>query len=409
MQNVVLLFALSFLGMQEDPLTEDIHARVAQLSSDSIQERDDGLRALIRMGPPALPLLQKKSGESDDLEVQSRLQEAIKRIQLNEKLAASFGPPSRVTIEAEDTPLSEIVRKINEATTSENVALDESIARLRLTLHAKDVPVYEALRLIGKATEGAFPHYGRELGIRAGRFAPDSVIVEGPIAIEAREVRLTRSVNGDSRRELEVTLGIRHEKGVKPLGVVARVNGYEPKRVYSMVGVVMPSVLTRTFTREGDLGPDVRQLDLSGSVTYHFALENKWLELAIPASKDQTTELKLENGRLTLSISLESDNEFEVSLDYEYQDGESGRDYFDLYRRFFSRESIKIYDASNKTMELVTSGSGSRSSSGGAMRGIGRSFDWKWDDDRPAKIRIILPSKIHPHRIPFSFKGVPLE
>ena len=409
MQIVVIVFALSFPGMQDDPSIEDIHARMSQLGSDSIQERDEGLRALIRMGPPALPLLRKKSKKSDDLEVQARLAEAISRIELNAKLAASFGPPSRVSIEAEDTPLSEIVRKINKAASSEHVALDESLANHRLTLHAKDVPVYEALRLIGKATEGAFPNYGMELGIRKGRFAPSTVIVEGPIVIDAREVRLTRSVNGDHRRELEVTLGIRHEKGVKPVGVVALINGYEPKRVYTPAGTSMSTVLSRTFTRGGAIDPGVRQIDLSGSVTYHFALEMKPLELAIPATKAETTVLKLENDRLTLSISLENETEFEVSLDYVYPAEESGRDYFDLYRRFFSRESIEIFDASDKIMKLATSGSGSSSSSGGAMRGVGRNFDWRWGAVRPAKVRIVLPSMIHPHRIPFSFKGVPLE
>lgn len=69
------LIALALLAS-----SPDIEALIEGLASDVYEEREDAMRALVRLGPDSRPRLERAVAETRDLEVVSRLRWVLQRI-----------------------------------------------------------------------------------------------------------------------------------------------------------------------------------------------------------------------------------------------------------------------------------------------------------------------------------------
>ena len=124
---------------------EKIAKLIEQLGSDDFAEREKASEQLDAVGRPALDQL-RKAIKSPDKETQRRAEELVKKIEKrveNDKILE----PKRVSLKFKDTPVSEAVDKIREAS-GYNVTLHDpqkKLADRKVTFETTDTPFWEAL------------------------------------------------------------------------------------------------------------------------------------------------------------------------------------------------------------------------------------------------------------------------
>lgn len=384
------------------PQDADVGTLLRRLRDDAPDVREEATKALIGMGPAVRPAVEAAMAGTTDADVRARLEEVLREIDFNETLARVFGPPVLVSVDADDRPLREVVASLPEVT------VDPAVAGRRVTFSARNAPLFQVLRDLCAATEGIYPDLGGR-NLNGGRFHPEAMHVQGPIAVQASEVRFTRSVDGNDRKDLEIVITTTHQENVRPLGIEVNLHGYRPGRHASYSGGEVPRVVTHVFERKEPIDAEVRTLDLRGSATYHFPIEDAPVELEVP-EKGKRNETRLRDGRFEFYVERDDEeDQVQVGLKFSYPGGTAGRSYFNVFRRRFRDDRIEFLDARGRKAETRRQGGGSRSSSGGSIEYVDAYSNVTWEETPPARVRVTLPSKLHPYRIPFEFKGVPLD
>ena len=104
--------ALALLAvLPQDGLEKKIADLVARLSDDSIDAREQAVKDLADLGPPAIPVLRKAMVKLDG-EVRGRVDQAIKAIEARDTLAQSLPPFKTVTLDHRNRPAKEALEEI---------------------------------------------------------------------------------------------------------------------------------------------------------------------------------------------------------------------------------------------------------------------------------------------------------
>jgi hypothetical protein len=151
---MIRAFALALvLFAPQDDLSKRIDEVLSRLNDDAVEVRDAALKELVGLGPPALPLLQARL-EKLEAETKGRVQEACRRIEAAAALARVLPPLRKVTLEAKDKPLKEVVEEIARQT---GLPIDPGNGSFEtpVTLSLKDALPLEALDAACQATKGA--------------------------------------------------------------------------------------------------------------------------------------------------------------------------------------------------------------------------------------------------------------
>jgi hypothetical protein len=232
---LALALLLGGVAAQED-LSRKIDEIVPRLSEDAIEARDQAVRALVDLGPAALPLLRKRASEVT-AETRGRLLEACTRIESRNTLSRYLPPLRKITLDWDNRPareaLDEIGRRIELSVDGSNASADGAV-----TFSLKDATPIQALdevcRLAGlnwRAVDDDF-NMGRRRGAVVPRGEPRLMVQNGKAAdfptaylrhyrFRVTQVSLTRTNNfqnaGQSVAQLNLDLGWAPD--VKPDGL----------------------------------------------------------------------------------------------------------------------------------------------------------------------------------------------
>ncbi len=145
------LLALGAAALQEEPAGK-LDPILARLNDDSVEVRDGALKDLVALGPAALPLLRARM-DSVPGEVRGRIEEACRRIESAAALARVLPPLRRITLDAKDRPLKEL---LDEIARQGGLALDLSSGGFegKLSLTLRDALPLQALDAACRASTG---------------------------------------------------------------------------------------------------------------------------------------------------------------------------------------------------------------------------------------------------------------
>ncbi len=183
-----------------DPL-----ALVAQLGAGRYADREAAAEALTRLGRTALPAL-RDARFAPDLEIRSRTQVLIRKIE-----GALLLEPSRVRLEFDDLPLSEIAQALNHQVAFRIALYPENNPRWkskRLTIH-EPAPV-DFWKAVDRLCEGAELQYNPMLQGYTGQREPVFTLTAAAIRNSTRN-----SDHGPFRVSL---LGVHYQRDVSFVG-----------------------------------------------------------------------------------------------------------------------------------------------------------------------------------------------
>lgn len=148
-------------------------ALIQQFTSPEFATRQQAVEKLIGMGPDVVLLVKKTLADATDAEVKLRCEMVLKGIKErfgadavrdpNDKTSVDFGA-SRITLEAKDMPLSDVLQAFAEQSGNAPIASPGNIGailQMPVTLSIKDKPYWEALDMVcrqaGMVYEPGFP------------------------------------------------------------------------------------------------------------------------------------------------------------------------------------------------------------------------------------------------------------
>jgi len=206
---------------QEDLRVQDL---LSKLDDDSIEARASAASALVDQGKAALPALRRALAGAG-FELKDRLADVIRKIQDRERLSALLPPPSRITLQAKDRPLREVLQDLaKQTTTMIDVSGVPEDAKVSVSLDR--VPLWKALDQVCRAS-------GRVMAeARLGRVVilPESY-VELPgrmtdlFSVTLQRIELSTDVTFGSQErydQFSAGLQVAWGKGARPCTLVAR-------------------------------------------------------------------------------------------------------------------------------------------------------------------------------------------
>ena len=133
------------------PPQEDLRIRALldKLDDDSIEARAAAASSLIELGAAALPSL-RRAVVGAGVELKDRLTEVIRKIQDRERLSTLLPPLSRITLQATNLPLREVLENVAKQTTTA-IDVSEVPEDARVTVSLAGVPLWKALDEICRA------------------------------------------------------------------------------------------------------------------------------------------------------------------------------------------------------------------------------------------------------------------
>jgi len=210
--------ALFLLGGQETSLRE----LMERLQDDAIDAREEAAAELVRRGAAALAPL-REAIKSASGERRLRLEEAVRRIEEKQRVAAVLRPATLVSVEATDRPLRQVLEELSKAsgTLIEWANVPEDV---RVTWRASKLPFWEALDEACRAS-GKFTYEVAQDRVRpvAGKHADFPRRAHGPFAISLRQIEMR--VRGDFG-------GGAPSEQTSPRFVVCWEKGTQPDRVF---------------------------------------------------------------------------------------------------------------------------------------------------------------------------------
>ena len=127
-----------------------IRALLQKLDDDSIEVRAAAAVELTTLGKPALPLMKRVAADSGP-ERRDRLAEIIRKIEDRERLASLLPPPSFVTLDAKNRPLSEVFQALGRQSRTP-IDLTGIPEDARVTVSLQKMPYWKALEEICRAS-----------------------------------------------------------------------------------------------------------------------------------------------------------------------------------------------------------------------------------------------------------------
>lgn len=224
----LLGLVLSAASLAQNPppqadLSQQVGALVRRLDADQQDVRDQAEQALLDLGPKVLPLLETPPRASAEVEV--RLERI--RLALQRQEVAQAARASRVTLRADELPLSEVLSALSRQ--SGNTLRDfraefgQQAHDPKLTLHLEEVPFWRALdEVLDQAQLTVYPYAGKnELTlINRGEEARPRLAAAayaGPFRVAPRSVVATRDLTRQGDAVLQLGLEIAWEPRLQPV------------------------------------------------------------------------------------------------------------------------------------------------------------------------------------------------
>lgn len=291
LMSTLLAFALQD-GAAVDPLIRD-------LDDDNAAVRDRAVQSLCKIGPDALPRLQKIS-EEPDTERSLRAREAVDRIVRELRIRSVFTEPAPLDLRCEDKPVGDLIAVLGRAGIS--VTMKAELGHKRVTITEPALTPLQALDLLCARAGGCEWSYlsPNVVEIREGTPSVVPVSYESRFRFSLPHIETYRSRQADrTTGSLCLCIQADHEQGIKPVVppeiVVERViddRGREmlpqregPIRVDTCFRDDEPlGDPERTFHSRPVLvtgqHTDVRRLaEVSGYAVYHFPLQEETVEV----------------------------------------------------------------------------------------------------------------------------------
>jgi hypothetical protein len=173
--KTVLVALVVLAAPAQESLEKKVSELIARLSDDAIDAREQAVRGLADLGPPALPLLEKSISRLEG-EVRGRVEEAIRSIRLREKLSQSLPPVKLITLDHRNRPAREALEEIGRQAgiTSEFTG---EIGKEAVTVSIQGATYFQAIDQVCAA-------HGKLLPQSAGR-GGQFLVVPGPAAVPA--------------------------------------------------------------------------------------------------------------------------------------------------------------------------------------------------------------------------------
>lgn len=215
----------------EKPLAEEVQQLVRDLESDRLESRDVAEKKLLKLagdtvttGDRLLDLLPQV-----DPQMSPGLQTRLSRIRrkIDERMANSAVGASKVTLDATDMPLSEVLQSIEDQTGNRLLDYRQEFGQeslpIEVTLSVQNEPFWQAvdklldqanLTIYGFADEGGLPLVSRPPGM-ASRVGNASYV--GPFRIEATGVQARRDFRQVDNQGLAVGIEVSWEPRLQPI------------------------------------------------------------------------------------------------------------------------------------------------------------------------------------------------
>jgi hypothetical protein len=439
---VALALLFGGVAVAQEDLARKIDEIVPRLSDDAIEARDQAVRALVDLGPAALPLLRKRASELT-AETRGRLLEACTRIESRNTLLRYLPPLRRVTLDWDNRPareaLDEIGRRIELNVDGSNASADGAI-----TFSLKEATPIQALdevcRLAGlnwRSVDDEL-NLGRRRGAAAPRGEPRLMVQNGKTAdfptaylrhyrFRVTQVSLTRTNNFQNAGQsvAQMNLDLCWAPDVKPDGLHSfKITELKDDQGRSLIAEENDRFRGRMRSRGGryrgrDMSSygqyltfkypesDARKIALlKGTAVFSFPQEVKTIGFEKP-TESVGKSIELHGLTVTLKEYQEKESGHSLTLEItgKYQgprEGEPGEE-DDFNNLPFSYEDIELLTEAGETLRHQ----------GMSGRGDGKSYTWQMDFscEKPSaakEIRIFCVLSRFNDETAFEIRDIPL-
>jgi hypothetical protein len=401
-----LALVLALAAPQED----EVRRLLRGLDDDSIESRTSSAGALVRLGRPAVPALEKARLAASP-ELRERIEEVLRAIAEREKLAQFLPPPTTVTLKADDRPAAELIGRIARlGKTLVDVSAVPDAARAGVSL--EQVPFWQALDGLCREAKLHLRLEDDRVVVEPGPPSAAPRRFQGPLGVSVLSLTLNSGGPfgaGERADHLNFNVRLCWEKGVKPHRVGLRLvelddeggasllrqaEEYEP---YQSLVVASNDVLGMSLDVGFPRSPALSSKKLARlrlDAEFDFILKYAGVSFPDPLTRGMSTqecpdfEVTLLRARRTPGLVLA-----DIQLRYRRGDPSSA-----------VAEGLRLRDRKGREH------AGAIQDSSGAQGGVNWSVAFSIPDDaEPAELSIRIPSEIHRERIDLDAKDVPLR
>jgi hypothetical protein len=328
------------LGCQD---AERIQQLLARLDDDAIDVRASATTELLESGMAVIPELRRAAAHAG-IELGKRLTEIIGKIQERQRLSALLPPPSRITLEARDLPLREVLEKISRLTPTP-IDASKVPGDLKVTVSLDHVPLWKALDQICRASGQVMFDVESE---RVVVTPEPHVLLPGKVTdlfcVTLQRIELSTEVAFGQPERFERFNSVFHvswEKGTRPCRVKAHIEGITDENGTEVITpgeevapVVQSEVsgdpISVEFSLESPRGPGPQSTRLSRfqvAVEFEFALKYSEAKLdlsggKLPVAESPEFSIRLsrfehQEGTLAAAVTLTRRGAFEAELSAE--------------------------------------------------------------------------------------------
>ncbi|WP_425396001.1 hypothetical protein [Aeoliella sp.] len=221
----------------DEELTAQVEELVAELDADTISERDIAEQNLLRLvdvegvGPQKFLAVLPKPNDNMPPAVRERLASIRKMVE--QRLASQAIEASKVTLEAVNWPLEEVIKKLEELTGNkiiDNREAEAAAASPQIILKVENEPFWAVMdQVMDQARLSQYAYAGEDAlslmsrsegeGQRFGR-----ACYEGPFRFEVTEVSATRGMRNPSNQSLRLDLEIGWEPRLRPIALTQQMS-----------------------------------------------------------------------------------------------------------------------------------------------------------------------------------------
>lgn len=213
------LLRLGLAALVLAPQDAGVRELVSRLDDDSIQVRTDAAAELVRLGKAALPELQRCLDASAG-ERRERLGEILRKIGERDRLSALLRPARRVTLEAADRPVREVLESLSKQS-GVPLDLEQTPQAEKVSIAARGVTFWEALDAVCRASGKLAVDLdsAKASVVKAGAYVPCPRRFSGPFAVVLESVEIASQGSfgqPDRYDEMQLHLRAAWENGTRP-------------------------------------------------------------------------------------------------------------------------------------------------------------------------------------------------
>lgn len=307
MRSLLAILVLGLFG-QDGPVRD----LVQKLEDDSVDAREKAQKDLVARGDDSLPVLRELlESPTASGELKLRAAAVIREIELAAKAAKVYREPKRITLNAADRTLREILDEVARQTEAKIDASAVDLAA-KVTLDAQDDPLFEVLDRICRDQAERTWEVLEDGSIRMNRdrHVTAPAVYSGPFRVRVQSMNAQRNNDFKARTVVTtVSLQADWDKRLKPSkiveielaraldneGTVLEIQAYDGNMVFRGgpgvqlrvgVGMALDSFDNSRSFMFRNVGPTATSVDLEGTARYSFPLDQREIKLEKPAATE---------------------------------------------------------------------------------------------------------------------------